>query len=293
MTHKLLSENPERYARRGGRRASATSWASRRAPPIPAERIDAVKMGTTVATNALLERKGERTVLVITRGFADALRIAYQNRPKLFDRRIVLPELLYERVVEVDERIGARRRGAAPARRRRRARRRCSSRVRRGLPRVAIVLMHGYRHPEHESGCADAAREIGFAQVSVRHEVTPLMKLVARGDTTRGRRLPLADPAPLRRAGRGRAAAAAGLRLHAFMQSNGGLTDAQRFQGKDAILSGPAGGVVGAVAVSHAAGLRPDHRLRHGRHVHRRRHYAGEFERAFETRSPACACARR
>ena len=151
--------------------------------PIPAGAIDAVKMGTTVATNALLERKGERTALVITRGFADALRIAYQNRPKLFVRKIELPALLYERVIEVDERIGARGDIVRPL---------DLASVRRdlgaardaGITAVAIVLMHGYRFPQHELALAALARELGFAQVSVSHAVCPLMKLVSRGDTT-------------------------------------------------------------------------------------------------------------
>jgi len=151
--------------------------------PIPAGRIGAVKMGTTVATNALLERKGERTALVITGGFADALRIGYQHRPKLFARKIELPSLLYERVIEVDERIGAHgdivRPLAAAA-----ADRALRDAYGAGIRAVAIVLMHGYRYPQHEKLLAQLARAAGFAQVSVSHEVSPLMKLVSRGDTT-------------------------------------------------------------------------------------------------------------
>ena len=179
-THKLLSDNPERYrdaAVQGIRELLGLAPGA----PIPADAIDAVKMGTTVATNALLERKGERTALVVTKGFADALRIAYQNRPKLFVRRIELPSLLYERAIEADERIGARGEIVRPL---------DEAAVERGLRAaleadiraVAIVLMHGYRFPEHEQQLAGIARTIGFTQVSMSHRVSPLIKLVARGE---------------------------------------------------------------------------------------------------------------
>ncbi|HEY5307631.1 MAG TPA: hydantoinase/oxoprolinase N-terminal domain-containing protein, partial [Casimicrobiaceae bacterium] len=181
-TAKLLSENPERYADaavQGIRELLGLAPGE----AIPAHVIDAVKMGTTVATNALLERNGERTALLITRGFADALRIAYQNRPKLFVRKIELPAMLFERVVEVDERMGAHGdlvtpldiAGAEAGLRAVWAD---------GIRAVAIVLMHGYRYPQHERALAACARAIGFPQVSVSHEVSPLMKLVSRGDTT-------------------------------------------------------------------------------------------------------------
>jgi 5-oxoprolinase (ATP-hydrolysing) len=181
-THKLLSENPERYrdaAVHGIRELLGLTPNA----PIAAGTIDAVKMGTTVATNALLERKGERTVLAITRGFGDALRIAYQNRPKLFVRRIELPTMLYEKVVEIDERLGAhgetvRALDLAAAEKSLRAA------FEEGIRACAIVLMHGYRYPAHEAALAVLARAIGFTQVSVSHEVSPLMKLVSRGDTT-------------------------------------------------------------------------------------------------------------
>src|SRR6266568_664354 len=150
---------------------------------IPGEKIEVVKMGTTVATNALLERKGERTALFITRGFRDALRIAYQNRPRIFDRHIVLPELLYAKVVEVEERIGARGQVLVPLEVER-ARRDLESAYREGYRSAAIVLMHGYRYRQHEEKIAELARAIGYSQVSVSHEVSPLMKLVSRGDTT-------------------------------------------------------------------------------------------------------------
>ena len=182
VTHKLLSENPEQYrdaALQGIRNLLGLAPDA----ALPADAIDAVKMGTTVATNALLERKGERTVLIITKGFADALRIAYQNRPKLFVRHIVLPELLYERVVEIDERVtaeGEELREVDIARARNDLRAAHDA----GIRSAAVVLLHGYRYPEHERRVTELAREIGFTQISVSHRVSPLMKLVSRGDTT-------------------------------------------------------------------------------------------------------------
>ena len=253
VTHKLLSENPERYrdaAVQGIRDLLGLAPGA----PIPSAAIEAVKMGTTVATNALLERKGERTALVITRGFADALRIAYQHRPHLFVRRIELPSLLYERVFEADERIGAHGDIVQPL---------DPASVESGLRqayadgiRAVAIVMHGYRFPQHERALAELARRIGFPQVSVSHEVSPLMKLVSRGDTTvvdaylspiLRRYVDLVE----RELAGGRPPAP---RLQ-FMQSCGGLTDARLFQGKDAILSGPAGGIVGAVEVSRLAGF--------------------------------------
>ena len=182
VTHKLLSDNPEQYA------DAAIAGIRRllRVPanaPVPVDQIDAVKMGTTVATNALLERKGERTALVVTRGFRDALRIAYQNRPRLFDRHIVLPELLYSKVVEVDERIGAHGDVVKPLDLAK-VRADLEETYAAGFRSVAIVLMHGYRYPAHEAALEAAAREIGFTQVSASHRVSALMKFVARGDTT-------------------------------------------------------------------------------------------------------------
>jgi 5-oxoprolinase (ATP-hydrolysing) len=277
VTHKLLSENPGRYrdaAVAGIRHLLGVAPGA----PIPGDRIEVVKMGTTVATNALLERKGERTLLLITRGFRDALRIAYQNRPRIFDRHIVLPELLYEKVVEVDERVGARGDVRVPL---------DADRVRHDLEAAhaegyrcaAIVLMHGYRHTRHESQVAEIARAVGFTQVSVSHEVSPLMKLVSRGDTT----VVDAYLSPiLHRYVEQVAAELPGVRLM-FMQSNGGLTDARSFAGKDSILSGPAGGVVGAVRASLAAGFGRIIGFDMGGTSTDVSHYAGEFERAFET----------
>ncbi|MEP7206248.1 MAG: hydantoinase B/oxoprolinase family protein [Casimicrobiaceae bacterium] len=293
VTHKLLSDNPERYtdaAVHGIRELLDLDSGA----PIPDGVIDAVKMGTTVATNALLERKGERTALVITRGFADALRIGYQNRPKLFVRRIELPTMLYERVIEVDERVGADGEIVRPLDHDA-ARRDLATLQSDGIQAIAIVLMHGYRFPEHEAALAGLARDMGFAQVSVSHEVSPLMKLVSRGDTTvvdaylspilrryvREVERDLAGSTTADPPGAG-GPASAGLRLQ-FMQSSGGLTDAHRFQGKDAILSGPAGGIVGAVEVSRRAGFDRIIGFDMGGTSTDVTHYAGEYERAFVT----------
>ena len=276
-THKLLSENPERYrdaAVHGIRELLGLAPGA----PIAKGTIEAVKMGTTVATNALLERTGERTVLAITRGFGDALRIAYQNRPKLFVRRIELPTMLYERVIEVDERIGAhgetvRALDLAAAERSLRGA------FDDGIRACAIVLMHGYRYPTHEARLAELARAIGFVQVSVSHEVSPLMKLVSRGDTT----VVDAYLSPILRLYVAQVEAdLPGVTLQ-FMQSSGGLTEAHRFQGKDAILSGPAGGIVGAVEVSRLAGFDQIIGFDMGGTSTDVTHYAGEYERAFVT----------
>jgi 5-oxoprolinase (ATP-hydrolysing) len=249
VTHKLLSENPERYddaALAGIRAVLGTP----RGEPLPVERIAALKMGTTVATNALLERKGEPTALFITRGFRDQLKIGYQNRPRIFAREIVLPEPLYRAVYEVDERTTARGEILRPLDEAR-ARETLAEALRQGCRAAAIVLMHAYRYPAHERRMAELAREAGFSQVSVSHEVSPLMKLVSRGDTT------VADAylSPLLRRYVDRLARELpGARLM-FMQSNGGLTSAGLFQGKDSVLSGPAGGVVGVVRTALAAGF--------------------------------------
>src|SRR5436190_3870061 len=277
-THKLLSENPGRYrdaALAGIRKILNLSEGQ----PIPAGAIEAVKMGTTVATNALLERKGERTVLFITRGFRDALRIAYQNRPRLFDRQIVLPEMLYSRVFEVEERIAARGEVLLPLDVLQ-TRKDLEKAYADGFRSIAIVFMHGYRFPQHERQVAELARQVGFTQISASHRVSPLMKLVGRGDTT----VVDAYLSPiLRRYVEQVAAELEGVRL-LFMQSNGGLTDARRFQGKDAILSGPAGGIVGAVRTSLAAGFDRIIGFDMGGTSTDVSHYAGEFEREFETR---------
>ncbi len=276
-TLKLLSENPEQYrdaAVEGIRRLLGLPAAA----PITPEQVECVKMGTTVATNALLERKGDRTLLVTTQGFRDALRIAYQARPRLFDRHIVLPELLYERVVEARERVGAHGDMLLPLDNAA-LRTELQAAFDAGIRGCAIVFMHGYRYPAHEQAAAALAREVGYTQVSVSHEVSPLMKLVSRGDTT----VVDAYLSPiLRRYVEQVAAQMPGVRLF-FMQSSGGLTEAHHFQGKDAILSGPAGGIVGMVRTAVAAGHHRVIGFDMGGTSTDVSHYAGAFERAFET----------
>src|SRR5215475_5643113 len=182
VAHKLLSENPEAY-RDAAVQGIRELLGVERGEPIPDGAIGAVKMGTTVATNALLERKGERTLLIITKGFRDALRIGYQARPKIFARHIIKPEMVYERSLEVDERVRAD--GTVEQEPDLAAVRRDLERARSdGFNAAAIVFMHAYRYPEHERRVAALAREMGFVQVSVSHEVSPLIKLVSRGDTT-------------------------------------------------------------------------------------------------------------
>jgi 5-oxoprolinase (ATP-hydrolysing) len=280
VTHKLLSENPEQYrdAAVAGIRHLLGLAPDAPIPAGQAQLIAAVKMGTTVATNALLERKGEPTALAITRGFRDALRIAYQNRPRLFDRHIVLPELLYTRVIEVDERMGAHGDVVLPLDEAG-ARRALQDAYDAGLRALAIVFMHGYRHTRHEEAVARIAGEIGFTQVSVSHAVSPMMKLVARGDTT----VVDAYLSPiLRRYVDQVAGELPGVNLQ-FMQSSGGLTDARAFQGKDSILSGPAGGIVGMVRASRLAGFERIIGFDMGGTSTDVSHFAGEFERVFET----------
>ena len=284
ITHKLLSENPEQYrdAALAGIRHLLGLQAGE---PVTPALVECVKMGTTVATNALLERKGERTLLVTTRGFRDALCIAYQNRPRLFDRRIVLPELLYSDVIEAGERVSAQ--GdvlMALDEAALRADLRAAHGT--GLRSVAIVFMHGYRFTTHEAAAARIAREVGFTQVSTSHETSPMMKFVSRGDTT----VVDAYLSPiLRRYVEQVASEMPGVKLF-FMQSSGGLTDAHAFQGKDAILSGPAGGIVGmartaqlAFADSAKGGAVKVIGFDMGGTSTDVSHFAGEFEREFET----------
>ncbi len=282
ITRKLLSENPERYedaAIEGVREILGL----RSGEPIPAEAIDHVKMGTTVATNALLERKGERTVLVTTRGFADALRIGYQTRPRLFDRHIVLPSLLHERVIEIDERIDAHGAVLTPLDEEA-AEADLREAVAAGIRACAIALLHGYRYPEHEARLAEIVGRVGFTQVSVSHRASPLMKLVSRGDTT----VVDAYLSPILRRYVDRVAAALGADAEhgprlMFMQSHGGLTDAALFEGKDAILSGPAGGVVGMARTGAAAGFDRLIGFDMGGTSTDVTHYAGAYERSLET----------
>ena len=276
-THKLLSENPSQYADaavEGIRRLLGLAPGE----PITAQRVACVKMGTTVATNALLERKGERTVLVITRGFRDALRIATQARPRLFDRHIVLPELLYERVIEADERVSAGGEIVEPLDQAA-LRAGLQAAFADGLRSCAIVFLHGYRHVEHELAAESLARQIGFTQVSVSHRVSPLMKLVPRGDTT----VVDAYLSPILRRYVDRVAQwMPGVPLF-FMQSSGGLAQAHHFQGKDAILSGPAGGIVGMVRTAQTAGHSKLIGFDMGGTSTDVSHFAGEYERAFDT----------
>lgn len=277
VTRKLLSHHPERYRDAAVAGIRLLLGLGPR-DPVPSDRIALVKMGTTVATNALLERRGEPTVLLITEGFRDALRIAYQNRPRLFDRRIVLPEAVYDRVIEVPERVDAHGATVRPldtgtvTERLREAHRD-------GFRSAAVVLMHGYRHPAHESAVAEAARAAGFTQVSCSHEVSPLIKLVPRGDTT----VVDAYLSPiLRRYVDEVAQELRGIRLM-FMQSNGGLREAAHFRGKDAVLSGPAGGVVGMARTARQAGFDRVIGFDMGGTSTDVSHYAGEFERELGT----------
>ncbi|MBD1927829.1 hydantoinase B/oxoprolinase family protein [Trichocoleus sp. FACHB-90] len=320
VIHKLLSENPERYADAPVQGIRDILGIAADAP-IPSQQIAVVKMGTTVATNALLERKGDRTLLIITKGFGDALRIGYQNRPDIFARDIVLPEMLYERTIEVEERYSAQGEELIPL-----VETYATSLQQAyddGIRSCAIAFMHGYRYPEHEKQVAALARKIGFTQVSVSHEVSPLMKLVSRGDTTvvdaylspilrryvdrvasqlggtGGNNISgLTSPQPSYEE-RGHSSfpsreGGEGLGLPdpngsgfspslQFMQSNGGLADAKAFQGKDSILSGPAGGIVGAVQTSRMAGFNKIISFDMGGTSTDVAHYAGEYERTFET----------
>ena len=276
-THKLLSENPERYkdaATQGIRDLLGVEAGQ----PIPAELVEAVKMGTTVGTNALLERKGERTLLAITTGFRDQLRIAYQNRPKLFDLQIKLPELLYSDVIEIDERLGADGAFVTPLDEEK-ARADLQAKFNEGYRAVAIVFIHAYRHGQHEARTAEIAREIGFTQISASHQVSPLIKMVSRGDTT----VVDAYLSPILRRYVDQVASDLGDATLQFMQSNGGLTAAERFQGKDCIVSGPAGGVVGAARAAEMAGFDRIIGFDMGGTSTDVSHYAGEYERTFET----------
>ena len=282
VTHKLLSVHPERYqdaAVQGIRELLGVAHDA----AIPPDTISLVKMGTTVATNALLERQGDRTVFVTTQGFGDALRIGYQNRPDLFARHIVLPEMLFERVLEVSERIDAQGTLVTPLDEDG-ARRGLQAAYETGIRAAAITFVHGYRYSAHEARVAAIAKDIGFQQISVSHAVSPLMKLIARGDTT----VVDAYLSPLLRRYVDQVAAQledesqAGPKLM-FMQSNGGLTDAGLFQGKDSILSGPAGGVIGMVRTASMAGFRKVIGFDMGGTSTDVSHYDGEYERTFET----------
>ena len=291
--YKLLSENPEAY-KDAAVQGIRTLLGVKAGEPVPAHLIDTVKMGTTVATNALLERKGDRTALLITSGFGDMLEIGYQARPDIFAKEILKPELLYEKVMEVDERVladgtvekspdlDAIREGLEALKAD-------------GIRSIALVLMHAWKFPAHEQAVAELIREIGFQQISISHEVSQLVKLIGRGDTTvvdaylspiLGRYVqqvadelgisqtmvsPDAEPDELPKT------------KLMFMMSSGGLTAADLFKGKDAILSGPAGGVVGAVETARLAGFEKMIGFDMGGTSTDVSHYDGELERTFET----------
>ncbi|MFB2838230.1 hydantoinase B/oxoprolinase family protein [Floridanema evergladense] len=299
ITHKLLSENPEHYAD-AAIQGIREILGIENEQPIPATEIAVVKMGTTVATNALLERKGDRTILLITKGFRDALRIGYQNRPQIFARQIVLPEMLYERVIEVAERYTAQGEELLPVQINEELIESLQTAYNDGIRGCAIAFLHGYRYPKHEQEIANLAQQIGFTQISISHQISPLMKLVSRGDTT----VVDAYLSPILRRYVDRVAA----ELQAgemggqgdkgnldssssqspvpklmFMQSNGGLTDARMFQGKDSILSGPAGGIVGAVKTSSMAGFDKIIGFDMGGTSTDVSHFNGEYERTYQT----------
>ncbi|AVH69017.1 hydantoinase/oxoprolinase family protein [Nostoc sp. 'Lobaria pulmonaria (5183) cyanobiont'] len=277
IVYKLLSENPEQYqdaAIQGIRDIMGIA----RNEPIPTEAIEVVKMGTTVATNALLERKGDRVVLLITKGFKDALRIGYQNRPNIFARQIILPTMLYEQVIEIDERYDANGNELIPIK---------IEQVKSdlqvvyhtGIRSCAIVFMHSDRYPEHEQQIAQLAQEIGFTQISVSHQVSPLMKLVSRGDTT----VVDAYLTPILRRYVNQVASQLPSVKLMFMKSDGGLVAAEQFQGKDSILSGPAGGIVGAVQTSKRAGFELVITFDMGGTSTDVAHFKGEYERQLDS----------
>src|SRR5713101_3147932 len=287
VAHKLLSDNPEAYGDAAVHGVPVLIGV-KAGEPIPQGIIGSVKMGTTVATNALLERKGERTLLLITKGFRDALKIGYQARPKISARHIIKPQMLYERVVEVDERVRAdgtvEKEPDLAA-----VRAELSAALAAGIKAVAIVFMHAYRYREHEQRVAALARELGFPQLSVSHEVSPLIKLVGRGDTT----VVDAYLSPILQRYVAQVARDMGTSIAAhrdnagprlmFMMSSGGLTAAELFQGKDAILSGPAAGVVGMAETGREAGFSHLIGFDMGGTSTDVSHFDGEYEHAFET----------
>lgn len=307
---KLLSENPEHY-QDAPVQGIRDLMGLRSDESIPIEQIEVIKMGTTVATNALLERKGDRTVLVITKGFRDALRIGYQHRPDIFALEIILPEMLYEEVIEVDERMDAQGKILQPLNTKQ-IKQDLQDVYAQGFRSCGVVLMHSYRYPHHEQEIGEIARQIGFTQISLSHEVSPLMKLVSRGDTTmvdaylspilrryvdqvsanlsahnaieikdlEDTAIRFTDPSEITPLLENDAVKSPQLM---FMQSNGGLADARLFQGKDSILSGPAGGIVGAVKTCAIAGFGKIISFDMGGTSTDVAHYNGEYERSFET----------
>ncbi len=282
LTEKLLSENSQLY-RDAGVEGVRRILGLKPGSPLPGDAIEVVKMGTTVGTNALLERRGEPTLLVITRGFGDCLQIGYQNRPDIFALQIKRPDMLYCRVIEVTGRVSASGEELTPLDPDRLCRD-LQSAFDAGIRSAAVVLMHAWINPCHELQIKRAAEAIGFTRISLSHQVSPLMKIVSRGDTT----VVDAYLSPvLRHYVDQFTAELSGSTQSAprvmFMQSNGGLTDARLFQGKDCILSGPAGGIVGAVAISKQAGFDKIITFDMGGTSTDVAHFAGEFERSFDT----------
>ncbi len=311
LIHKLLSENPDRYSDapiQGIRDILGIPQTA----PIPIEQIATIKMGTTVATNALLERKGDRTVLLVTKGFRDALRIGYQHRPNIFARHIVLPEMLYEQVIEIEERYSAHGEVLIPLNEDL-AIRELQKAYDLGIRACAIALMHSYRYPQHEQKLAELAQQIGFTQISISHKISSLIKFVSRGDTTvvdaylspilkryvdrvsSQLNQTLTSRASLSGDGDKTAKSQTLTPSHSpageggqtaklmFMQSNGGLTEATSFQGKNSILSGPAGGIVGAVQTCLQAGFAKIISFDMGGTSTDVAHYAGSYERSLST----------
>ena len=303
ITHKLLSEDPAHYedaAMHGIRQILGLS----ENVPFPSEDVEAIKMGTTVGTNALLERKGERTVLVITKGFGDALRIGYQNRPDIFAQKIELPDQLYKRVIEVSGRYSADGEEIVPLELES-AKKELEEAYKAGIRSAAVILMHSYRYPEHELKLGRLATEIGFTQISLSHQASPLIKFVSRGETAvvdaylspvlrryvdmveeslqeKGRKEERKIPGNPAEVSEMKYSAVNGPKLM-FMQSSGGLIDSGIFQGKDCILSGPAGGIVGAVATSEMAGAKKIITFDMGGTSTDVAQYSGEYERSLET----------
>jgi len=276
IVYKLLSENPEQYQDapiQGIRELMGIPQGQ----PIPTAEIEVVKMGTTVATNALLERKGDRVALLITKGFKDALRIGYQNRPDIFAREIVLPSMLYETVVEIDARYDSQGNELKSVDKLQ-VKQDLETVYNSGIKCCAIILMHGYRYTKHELEVAEIAQEVGFTQISISHQVSPLMKLVSRGDTT----VVDAYLTPILRRYVDRLSSQLPNTQLMFMKSDGGLVNANNFQGKDSILSGPAGGIVGAVKTSHRAGFTKIVTFDMGGTSTDVAHYAGEYERELD-----------
>lgn len=277
IVYKLLSENPDRYPD-AVIQGIRDLLGLKSHQPIPTEQIEVIKMGTTVATNALLERKGDRVALLITKGFKDALRIGYQNRPDIFARQIILPSMLYETVIEVEERYDTHGNELIPVN---------LEQVREDLQQVfdagirscAIVLMHSFRYPHHENQVDHIAQEIGFTQISISYQISPLMKLVARGDTT----VVDAYLSPILKRYVNQVSSQLPNTRLMFMKSDGGLIDAHQFQGKDSILSGPAGGIVGAVKTGLRAGFEQIVTFDMGGTSTDVAHFNGEYERQLDS----------